>query len=164
MLKIGGACKMGNSKLPISLLIAKGNKHLTKLEIEERQNSEVIADAENIFAPAFLRTKKQKDKFNYLAEQLLNAKIIANLDIETLGRYILLQEQYNQIAKLISKTDIISDDYDKLLAKQTKIFSMLDKVANELGLNIMARCKIATPTIKEKPKNKFEKFGAINNG
>lgn len=155
---------MGRPKQPIDLVLLKGNKHLTKEEIEERKNTEVKADADNIFAPTSLRTKKQKDRFTYLAEQLLNCNILTNLDVEGLGRYILLEEQYNKITKVISKTDILSDDYDKLLIKQTKIFSMLDKSSNELCLNIISRCKVNIPKPTEKPVNKFDKFGSAKNG
>lgn len=149
---------MGRPKQPVDLVILKGNKHLTKSEIEERKNDEVKADADNIFAPLTLRTKKQKERFNYLSEQLLNANIMSNLDVEGLARYVVLEEQYNKITKAISKVDILSEDYDKLLIKQTKIFQMLDKVNNELCLNIMSRCKVSIPKQEDKQKNKFEKF------
>lgn len=155
---------MGRPKQPVDLVILKGNKHLTKSEIEERKNSEVKADADNIFAPSTLRTKKQKERFNYLAEQLLKANIFTNLDVEGLARYVILEEQYNKVTKAIAKVDIISEEYDKLLIKQTKIFQMLDKVSNELCLNIISRCKVSIPKQDEKPKNKFEKFGSANNG
>ena len=150
---------MGRPKEPIELVMLKGNKHLTREEIEQRKNSEVKADADNIIAPPILRGKKLKDRFNYLADQLLKSNIFTNLDVEGLGRYVILEEQFNKITKAISKLDILSDEYDKLLIKQTKIFQMLDKSSNELCLNIISRCKVSIPTPKEKPKNKFEKFG-----
>lgn len=156
---------MPRSKEPIDLVMLKGNKHLTKNEIEERKNSEVNADTDNIFAPTSLRTKKQKERFDYLSEQLLNCNILTNLDVEGLARYILLEEQYNKITKIISKTDILSDDYDKLLIKQTKIFNMLNKSSNELCLNIISRCKVSIPKPVEKQVNKFDKFSSgIKNG
>jgi hypothetical protein len=127
---------MGNPKIPIDLLVEKGNKHLTKSEIEERKNTEIKADADKIFAPAFLKTKKQKERFDYLSTELQKVKIIANLDVELLGRHVLLEEQYYLIQKEISKADILSDDYYKLLIKQSKIFTMLDKTTTQLGLNI----------------------------
>jgi P27 family predicted phage terminase small subunit len=157
---------MNDTRMPIELLVEKGKKHLTKAEIEERKSTEVKVDADKIFAPGFIRTKKQKERFEFLSQELLNAKILGNLDCELLGRYILLEEQYNKIVKVISKTDIISDEYDKLLQKQNKVFQMLDKASNELGMNMMARCKIVVPKKEEKPKNKFEKFknGSVANG
>lgn len=151
---------MGRPKEPIDLVMLKGNKHLTKDEIEERKNSEVKVDTDNVFAPPTLKGKKLKDRFNYLAEQLLNASIMTNLDVEGLARYVTLEEQYNKITKAISKVDILSDDYDKLLIKQGKIFQMLDKAGNELCLNIISRCKVSIPKVEEKKINKFNKFNS----
>lgn len=153
---------MGRLKEPVDLVILKGNKHLTKAEIEARKSKEVKADNDNIFAPPSLKTKKLKDRFNYLAEQLLNCNIISNLDVESLARYVLLEEQYNKITSLLNKTDILSDEYDGLLVKQTKTFNMLDKTSNELCLNIISRCKVSIPKADEKPVNKFGKFGSVN--
>lgn len=155
---------MSRPKEPVDLVILKGNKHLTKAEIEERKSKEVKADADNIFAPPSLKTKKLKDRFNYLAEQLLNCNIISNLDVESLARYVLLEEQYNKITSLLNKTNILSDEYDGLLIKQTKTFTMLDKTSNELCLNIISRCKVSIPKADEKPANKFSKFGNVNDG
>lgn len=153
----------GRPKQPIDLVVLNGKKHLTKDEIEERRNSEVKADIDNVEAPSHL-TKKQTERFNYLSSELLKAKIFTNLDVESLARYVVLEEQYNKITKALNKLDILSDEYDKLLIKQTKTFQMLDKLNDKLCFNIMSRCKVSTPKQEEKPKNKFTKFGSGKNG
>lgn len=155
---------MGRVKQPTDLVILKGKKHLTKEEIESRKNSEVKAAADNIIAPKTLRTKTQKERFNYLSEQLLNANIMTNLDVEGLARYVILEEQYNTITTHINKLDILDDEYDRMLIRQTKIFSMLDKVSNELCLNIISRCKVSIPKAEEKAKNKFDRFRSGSSG
>lgn len=155
---------MNDTRLPIDLLVAKGKKHLTKKEIADRKNSEIKADADNIFAPAFLTTKKQKEQIEYLKEELLKANIVTNLDATTLGRYIILEEQWEKITKKLLKLDVLSEEYGKLLIQQTKVFGQLDKASTELGLNILARCKIAIPKAEEKPVNKFSKFKGVANG
>ncbi|MBU3135055.1 phage terminase small subunit P27 family [Clostridium gasigenes] len=155
---------MANNKQPVDLILLKGNKaHLTKEEIEHRKNTEVKCDVDNIIPPTYL-LKVQKERFSYLAEQLLNAKIIANLDVETLAKYVLLEEQYRKIQKTISKMDIMSDDYDKLLIRQSKVFAMVDKLGNSLCLNIIARSKVSIPKPEEKKVNKFDKFKSSKNG
>lgn len=155
---------MGRPKQPIDLVLLKGNKHLTKSEIEERKNSEVKAGADNIFAPKTLKSKKLKNRFNYLAEQLLNINIITNLDVESLARYVLLEDQYNKVTMVLNSLDLSDEDeilqYDKMLTRQTKIYNMLNKSASELGLTISSRCKLVVPQPKEQPKNKFEKFSS----
>lgn len=159
---------MGRPKQPIDLVVLKGNKHLTKEEIEDRRNSEVKADADNIFAPRTLKGKKLKDRFNYLAEQLLNINILTNLDVESLARYVQLEDQYNKITTSLNSLDLSDEEeillYDKMLTRQTKIYNMLNKSASELGLTISSRCKLVVPKAEEKPKNKFDKFGSANNG
>ena len=50
---------MARPREPIDLIVAKGRKHLTKQEYEDRKNSEIIAPADNVKAPPFL-TKKER--------------------------------------------------------------------------------------------------------
>ncbi len=54
---------MSGQRQPIELVIANGNKHLTKAEIEERRNSEVRPLTDEIGPPAYL-TKKQEIEMN----------------------------------------------------------------------------------------------------
>lgn len=154
---------MGRTKQPVDLILLNGKKHLTKEEIKERKESEVKADTDKVEAPSHLTTKKQKERFDFLAQQLLNANIMTNLDVETLARYVKLEEQYNNISKKITRMNVLNLQYDSLLKKQTKVFSMLDKLNNQLCFNILSRNKATVPKDKqEKPKNKFSKFGAKN--
>lgn len=56
---------MARPREPLAVVQAKGLKHLTKAEIQERQDREIKPVTDNIVAPGYL-TKKQKD---YLTEQ-----------------------------------------------------------------------------------------------
>ncbi|OUP77119.1 hypothetical protein B5F09_07065 [Erysipelatoclostridium sp. An173] len=62
---------MAAQKQPIDLVITKGNKHITKKEIQARRDSEVKPIVENIIPPSYL-SKKQKEEFEIYVEQLLN--------------------------------------------------------------------------------------------
>lgn len=42
---------MSGQKEPVNLVLAKGKKHLTKEEIEDRKNSEIKASSDDIVAP-----------------------------------------------------------------------------------------------------------------
>ena len=53
---------MAGQRQPIELVVAKGKKHLTKAEIEERKRTEVKAPADKVTAPPYL-TPEQKKKF-----------------------------------------------------------------------------------------------------
>ena len=45
---------MGRAKQPIALIVAKGNKHISKKDIEERKKTEVKADTDNVNPPETL--------------------------------------------------------------------------------------------------------------
>ena len=55
---------MGRAKQPIALLTAKGNKHLSKAEIEHRKKTEVKADTDNVNPPETL-PQRLHEKFYY---------------------------------------------------------------------------------------------------
>ena len=98
---------MARPRQPINLLEAKGKKHLTKAEIEERRSTEVTASDDNIVAPEYL-TVKQKREFDKIAKQLVDIKIMANLDCDALARFIIAKDQYVKFTKIVRK---IPDDW-----------------------------------------------------
>ena len=51
---------MAGQRLPIEVVQARGSKHLTKAEIQERKEREIKPVTDDIIAPDYL-TKKQKD-------------------------------------------------------------------------------------------------------
>ena len=59
----------GRPRQPIDLLVMNGKSHLGKDEIEERRAAEVTAPFTKIEPPDCL-SKKQKNRFNYIARQL----------------------------------------------------------------------------------------------
>lgn len=164
---------MGRSREPIDLITAKGLKHLTKEEIEQRKNSEVIAPSDDIKAPVFL-LKNEKKKFEEIAKQLIELKIMTNLDCDVLARYIRAETEYIKISKQVNKIKFVPDKKSRLtaevqLAMQYEQYSDLSRIqirtmkacnecAKELGLTISSRCRLVIPKEKnEKPTNKFLK-------
>lgn len=149
---------MARKKEPISLIVAKGKKHLTKAEIEERKSTEVKANADKIEAPSYL-TPPLKKEFYRIAEELIRIKIMSNLDCEALGRFITAEYNYQKVTKKLLKTGVDNDKYFNYLLMQDKLFKQSRQAAGDLGLTISSRCKIVLPKDnKEKPKNKFSKF------
>ena len=51
---------MARPRQPIELVVAKGKKHLTKSEIEQRKNSEVKANSDKIKPPQNLIKNEKK--------------------------------------------------------------------------------------------------------
>lgn len=162
---------MGRPREPIDLIAAKGAKHLTLLEYEQRKNSEVVAPADDIKAPDFL-SKKEKERFDILAKELIEIDIMTNLDCHVLGRYIRQENEYEKISKQLAKvkftidkrknieadiqTEIKIKQYNYLQKMQLKALRACNECARELGLTISSRCKLVVPKKQEdKPKNKF---------
>ena len=152
---------MAGQRLPLEVVQARGSKHLTKAEIQERQEREIKPIADNIIAPGYL-TKKQKDEFYRIADQLKKLKILGETDVDALARYITANDFYvNAVKKMRSKE--VRDDPVKFEAWakiQERYFKQCRASANDLGLSISSRCKLVVPEAKkETPKeNKFKKF------
>jgi P27 family predicted phage terminase small subunit len=160
---------MPGKRQPIDLILHKGKKNLTKQEIEERRAQEIKAPTDNIEPPSYLNTKKLKEKFNNLADELKRIEIMSNLDTDALARFVFAQDMYEKLTKQLSKIKpIIKDEagnlienevYSKSLINQDKLFKQCRQAASDLGLTISSRCKLVVPKPpEEKPDNKFSKF------
>ena len=152
---------MSGQRQPIELVQARGAKHLTKAEIQDRQEREIKPIADDIIAPAYL-TKKQKDEFNRIARQLEKLKIMGETDVDALARYIVANDFYINAVKKMRTKEVQNDPilFNLWSKTQERYFKQCRASANDLGLSISSRCKLVVPEIKqETPKeNKFKKF------
>lgn len=152
---------MARPRQPVELILAKGTKHLTKEEIVERQAREVRPCTDDIAPPDYL-TKKQREEFIKIAEQLEKLRIMGETDVDALARYILSRDTYIKLTKQIQKKTILEDPIllDKYMKNQDRAFRQCDVSAKALGLTISSRCRLVVPETKsETPKeNKFKKF------
>lgn len=165
----------GRPKEPIDLIIAKGKKHLSKQEIEERKNNEIKVDYTNVIAPEYL-TKKEKEEFDRITNILLDIGIMTELDEDCLAQYIVAKTSYikytkeirkleNELskAKEIPKKNIILEQIDLYLKYQNRSLKQCRLCASDMGLSISSRCKLVLPPSKDPPKeNKFSKFKVTN--
>lgn len=152
---------MARPRQPIELVKAKGKKHLTKAEIEARENAELKVDLKNVSIPEYLPAKL-KEEFVDIANKLLIVGVMTELDEDCLARYLQSKQNYLQytsmLNKAIKKNNIV--EMEKLMTMQDKAFKQCRASANDLGLTIASRCKLVMPETKEPPKeNKFAKFG-----
>lgn len=152
---------MAGARQPTNLLLAKGNKHFTQQEIENRINGEVRPLIDNIQAPDYL-SKKQKQEFNEISEQLQALEIMSETDVDALARYIISRGLYVKLSKQLRKKEILNDpdNLDRYLKNQDRIFKQCRASAMDLGLTITSRCRLCIPKSKdnEKPPNKFSAF------
>jgi P27 family predicted phage terminase small subunit len=158
---MGGGDIMAGSKQPIELVVAKGKKHLSKAEIKERMESEIHAPSDSIEAPTYL-TKKQKEKFNFYAQQLKDLNIMSNLDNEALAKYITTNDMYEMVTKKLRTSEVKNDTvlFEYYSKAQERYLKLSRSMANDLGLSISSRCKLVVPTPPTPPDNgnKFNKF------
>ena len=153
---------MAGQRLPIEVVQARGSKHLTKAEIQERKEREIKPVTDDIIAPDYL-TKKQKDTFYKLSSQLEKLKIMGETDVDALARYIVANDSYVHATKQLRKSEVKNDPmkYESWSKIQERNFKMVRASANDLGLSISSRCKLVVPGAnkEDKPKeNKFAKF------
>lgn len=141
---------MARPREPVDLIKAKGRKHLTKDEYEERKESELDVPFKDVQPPSYLK-KKQKEKFMDIADKLLALGIMTELDVDCLAMYILSHDIYlsytKTIAQLIKQSDIAGlKDVQNM---QDKAFRQAQTAARDLGLTITSRCRIVIPTPPE---------------
>ncbi len=171
---------MAGKRQPTALLEAKGKKHLTKAEIEERKNQEIKAPADKVTPPKYL-SKEQKKVFNKIKKQLMAIDLISNLDVDALARFIIAQSKYVEVTEKISQApltiemkreiknanddvidvetvEVVNPLVDKLLIIQDRLFKQCRQGAADFGLTITSRCRLVVPKAKEEKHNKFDKF------
>lgn len=171
----------GRNKEPLKVLQGKGrSNHLTNKDIEMRQKHEekMRGSTDKVKAPSYL-TAAQKKEFEEIANELIRLDIFSNLDVDSLARYLDSKLQYLQIVKDMRKikpTEVVktesgktvtiaNEDYPKLARVKNSLFTECRAAAADLGLTITSRLKLVIPDgDKEKPKSKWDKFGAGNSG
>lgn len=172
---------MAGQRQPIELVIAKGKKHLTKAEIEERQRTEVKAAADKVTAPSYL-TPSQKKTFKKIVKELRAIDLVSNLDVDALARLVIAQENYVAVTEemklqpltirmefkendadgnpIIIERQVVNGTVERLALLQDRYFKQCRQGAADFGLTVSSRCRLVVPKAdKETPKeNKFAKF------
>lgn len=164
----------GRPREPINLIIAKGKKHLTKKEIEDRQNSEIKVNYIDVRLPEYL-SEAQKQEFMRISEILLDIGIMSELDEDCLAHYLIANTNYIAYTKKLEELNIkllrarktqtkrqYMSEIDTYLIYQDRALKQCRACANDLGLTISSRCKLVMPPPKDPPKeNKFAKFKVV---
>ena len=146
---------MAKPREPIKLIQAKGKKHLTQKEIEERTEQEIKVPFVDIKTPKYLN-KKQKDEFEEISNKLVKIGIFTELDVDNLGRYLQSKDLYLQYTKQLNsllkknikdevEDAIRIDNINRMQRLQDIAFKQCQSSARDLGLTITSRCKIVIP-------------------
>ena len=177
---------MAGQRQPTDLVVMKGKKHLTKAEIEARKNAEVVAPNDKVKPPAYL-TPELKKNFRKLSKELLEIKLIANVDCDALARLLIAQEQYIEVTTKIRSTplmidvpvyedrmnpdtgknervqvgtrEVVNGERERLMIIQDRCMKQCRQGASDFGMTVSSRCRLIVPKVKdEKPENKFAKY------
>ena len=139
---------MGGPRQMTDVVKANGKKHLSRAEEAERRAREVKLPAPaKLKAPGWLPAYL-KQEFKQLAKLLLESKIgVAQLDADTVGRYLVAQRQYTA-ASIKTQEYLDQEDAESAAAwskLQEKYFNQARSCANDMGMTITSRCKLVIP-------------------
>ncbi len=154
---------MPGPRQKLSVLEANGRKHLSRTEKAERAAQEV-----NLPKPKTLRPPKWlpddlKPEFRALAREILAADIgAAQLDCDTLGRYVVAQRQFAAAcreAQRAMESPHNTEAAAEWLKMQDTCFKQCRACANDMGMTITSRCRLVIPdTGQKKEENPFERL------
>lgn len=148
---------MARPREPIDLIKAKGKKHLTEAEYEERKAQEIEVPFTDIEPPSFL-PKTFHNEFYEISEKLVAIGIMTELDTVSLAQYLIAKQNYISYTAMLLKIIKRNSDPNKKyldeddVTENTKIQALQDRAlrqcqscARDLGLTITSRCKIVVP-------------------
>ena len=142
---------MGRPRKSAAVLEIEGKSHKSKAELEERKLQEEAMLIDDELSPPDFLPKRLKDRFEWYVGQLRELNLIGNVDAELLARYVTSQEQYEKVAKKISRLDPVNnlEEYSKLVTAQNKLFTQCRQAGSDLGLSITSRGKLVVPQKEE---------------
>lgn len=139
---------MPGPRLPTDVVKARGKKHLSRAEEQERRAREVKLDKpKKIKAPDWL-PEYLKGDFKQLAKALLEANLgAAQLDADTIGRYLVAQRQYTaaslQVQDFLDQEKV--EEAGAWSRLQETYFKQCRSCANDMGLTVTSRCRLVVP-------------------
>lgn len=161
---------MAGKRQSTDAIIAKGKKHLTKAEIEERKQAELVAPADHIEFPKGA-PRKYKQRFDEIVTELLRLgeNTVSNLDSQALFRLVVVERDFLEVTKQLTKTQMMKEvkrpdgtvtlaynsTYENLQIARSRLWQQCRQGAADFGLTMSARFGLVAPKKKEQPVNKF---------
>lgn len=138
---------MSGKRQPTDVVLANGKKHLSKAEIAERRAGEVrIPAAKTAKPPKWLPEAIKKD-FRALGKKLIAAGLYTELDADTLGRYLVAQQEYLLATKQVFQAyaEREPEEVEDWSRIQDRHFKQARNCANDMGLTVTSRCRLVVP-------------------
>lgn len=136
---------------PAALIEYKGNWHIGRDELERRKAAETVVPWTDIEPPPYLTGEKLREEFHELAEKLQPIGMMTELDADRLAQYVMSRALYNQytakLTKMIRNGD--SSELARTQRLQTQAFNQCRACANDLGLSVTSRAKLALQRMRQ---------------
>ena len=153
---------MPGPRQSLKVLEANGRKHLSRAEKAQRAAQEAsLPKPKALKVPRWLPDELKPD-FRALAREILAADIgAAQLDRDTLGRYVVAQQQFGVACREAQWA--MESHYTKAAAEWLKMqntcFKQCRACANDMGMTITSRCRLVIPDTRQKKEiNPFEQM------
>ena len=131
--------------------------------------------------------RRNSKEIRKLAKELLEIKLIANVDCDALARLLIAQEKYLEVTKKlgeipltemipifksekdeetgtmvqvqVGEREVVNGEHERLLIIQDRCWKQCRQGAGDFGLTVSSRCRIVVPKVQQpKPENKFAKY------
>lgn len=151
---------MPRIKQPIDILQYQNKKHLTKAEIEDREQSESnFKPSDNKILPPTWLSSQAKKQFKIIYENLKEFDLVTNVDVPMLAMWADAYCDYIQCAKEINislkETNSLLVDSNKsaatqktehpLLSRKKQLSEQIDRIGKQFGLSPISRIQIMLP-------------------
>lgn len=138
---------MPGARQPTDVLVANGNKHLSRAEEDARRDREVhVPPPEQVTPPKWLAKKHHKE-FLEIGEILRRSGLYTDLDRDVLGQFLVARDRWYRADKLASaaireKDEGKAKDWTSI---QGTYFKQCRQCAEAMGLSISSRCRLVVP-------------------
>lgn len=164
---------VGRKSQPINVIKMRGNKHLTKAEIEARQAAEnrIKPQANRIRPPTWLPSEGKRE-FKRIIKEMKDLDVLTNVDVDALAVYCDAYVTYIECTRIVEAEGLQIKHVNKagaenmvphpMLSKKRQLADQMKALATEMGLTPSSRSRIAMP--KEQPKEPTaaeQRFGGI---
>lgn len=106
---------MGRNAQPVELLMAKGKKHLTKAEIEERKNNEIKLGNSKLTCPSYVKNDAiAYKKWKEIIKIYKDIDFVSSGDVGLLSRYCMTFSEYENLLKVREKTAVLEYDIEEI--------------------------------------------------
>lgn len=107
---------MGRNAQPIDILTAKGSKHLTKVEISQRKQSEIKLGDNKLKCPDFIKNDVAAfTKWKEITKIYKDVDFVSTGDTGLLGRYCMTFSEYYKLLDQKKRIERFEIDYEGLL-------------------------------------------------